>query len=145
MFQSSRIASGNPCRQASNAFSPSSASRIWKSSPSRIRLATLRMTLESSTTKHVFILASVSSCPIEGGFHLGALSFLLSRHLRRRDFQDTIDIEHDHELAIETMYAAGKLGHARIEIDRIVLAAVIRQRQHLADLIDQQAVRFAAQ
>src|ERR1700728_4739174 len=56
MFQSSRIASGNPRLQTTSSFSPSSASTIWKSRPSRIRLATFRMTLESSTTRHVFIL-----------------------------------------------------------------------------------------
>src|SRR5476649_2607481 len=56
MFQSSRIASGSWRLQASSACSPSSASTIWNSSPSRIRRATLRMTLESSTTKHVFIV-----------------------------------------------------------------------------------------
>jgi hypothetical protein len=37
---------------------------IWKESPSRIRRATLRMTLESSTTKHVFI--SIPFCFIGG-------------------------------------------------------------------------------
>src|SRR5450759_3141083 len=41
--------------QASSACSPSSPSTISNSSPSRIRRATLRMTLESSTIKHVFI------------------------------------------------------------------------------------------
>src|ERR1700750_1190782 len=106
MFQSSRIASGNPCRQASNAFSPSSASRIWKSNPSRIRLATLRMTLESSTTKHVFIFGfSFHNARSRAVSSSAYLSFLLSRHLRRRDFQHAIDIEHDHELAVEAMHA----------------------------------------
>ena len=49
MFQSSRIASGRPRLQACSAFSPSSASMIWKSNSSRMRLAIFRMTVESST------------------------------------------------------------------------------------------------
>src|ERR1700687_1225312 len=70
MFQSSRIASGNPSLQTSSAFSPSSASMIRKSRPSRMRLATFRMTLESSTTRHVLISASTSSRSRKGRFHL---------------------------------------------------------------------------
>src|SRR5204863_1529088 len=59
MFQSSSTASGMRPRQASSACSPASASEISNSSPSRIRRATLRMTLESSTTRQVFIAASL--------------------------------------------------------------------------------------
>ena len=33
------------------------------------------------------------------------------------DFEDAIDIEDDHELAVEAMHAAGELGHAGIEVD----------------------------
>src|SRR5271154_20115 len=145
MFQSSRIASGRPRLQASSAFSPSSASMIWKSSPSRMRRATLRMTLESSTTRHVLILAPQFPIPDTGHFHS---SFSLRASCRLQfggDFEHAIDVEHDHELTVEAMDAAGELGHARIEIDRIFLAAVIGQPQHLADLVDQQTVGFAAQ
>src|ERR1700716_4065286 len=104
MFQSSRIASGSPRLQTSSAFSPSSASMIWKSRPSRMRLATLRMTLESSTTRHVFILASASSP--EGDFYIttqvcGVLPPVLCRQQVRHDFEDAIDVEDDHELAVE--------------------------------------------
>src|SRR5882724_7536473 len=148
MFQSSRMASGNPRLQISSAFSPSSASMIWKSSPSRIRLATFRMTLESSTTRHVLILASACSDPREGTFALQLTLCLLPiscRHHVRHDFENAIDIEHDHELAVEAMHAAGELGHAGIEVDGIFLAAVIGELEHFADLIDQEAVGFAAQ
>src|SRR3974377_1087763 len=71
MFQSSRIASGSLRRHAFSACSPSSASSICNSSPSRMRRATLRMTLESSTTKQVRI--DYSSYPLycgRGGFDL---------------------------------------------------------------------------
>src|SRR5258707_14028095 len=115
MFQSSRIASGSPRLQTSNAFSPSSASTIWKSRPSRIRLATFRMTLESSTTRHVLMLTSASSPIPNGTFPLP----VLCRHHVRHDFEDAIDVEDDHELAVEAMYAAGELGHAGIEVDGI--------------------------
>src|SRR4051795_1400919 len=100
MFQSSRIASGSPRLQTSSAFSPSSASMIWKSSPSRMRLATLRMTLESSTTRHVFILASASSNPERDVSNstqaYSVLLPVLRRHQVRHDFKDAIDVEHDH-------------------------------------------------
>src|SRR6185437_5386992 len=102
MFQSSRTASGSPRLQASSAFSPSSASMIWKSRPSRIRLATFRMTLESSTTRHVLILASTSFNP-ERDVPLPSVSAcpppVLCRQHVRHDFEDAFDVEHDHELA----------------------------------------------
>ena len=61
------------------------------------------------------------------------------------DFENAIDVENDHELAVETVNTAGELGHAGIEIDGVFLAAVIGEPQHLADLVDQQTVGFAAQ
>src|ERR1700676_1074301 len=106
MFQSSRIASGNPCLQISSAFSPSSASMIWKSRPSRMRLATFRMTLESSTTRHVFILASASFQDPDGVVSITdrvATHALptLCRQFIGRDFKDAVDVEHDHQLSVE--------------------------------------------
>src|SRR4030088_1420059 len=146
MFQSSRMASGSPRLQTSSAFSPSSAAMIWKSRPSRISLATFRMTLESSTTRHVLILASASSRT--GHFHCDLrfirLLILCSQHVRH-DFEDAIDVEHDHELAVEAMDAAGELGHAGIEVDGVFLATVVGDFQDLADLVDQEAIGFAAQ
>src|SRR5450432_1188759 len=129
MFQSSRIASGSPRLQTSSAFSPSSASMIWKSRPSRIRLATLRMTLESSTTRHVFISASIFlRCPSwDVSFNVVSavpVAGLRRQHVRH-DFEDAIDIEDDHQLAVETMHAAGELGHPGVEVDGVFLAAVI--------------------
>src|ERR1700753_1187919 len=112
MFQSSRIASGNVRLQNSSAFSPSSASAIWKSSPSRMRRATLRMTLESSTTRHVLMLAPqtfVSDISISTSV---AGIARLRRFQLRRDFKNAIHVEHDHQLAVEAMDAAGELGHA---------------------------------
>src|SRR3981189_2420912 len=118
MFQSSRTASGMARLQTSSAFSPSSASTIWKSRPSRIRRATFRMTLESSTTRHVLIFGLCFYSP-KGTFPFQFLSTLslrfLCRHQIRHDFEDAIDVEDDHELAVETVDAAGELGHAGIE------------------------------
>src|SRR5882762_4495212 len=145
MFQSSRMASGNPRLQISSAFSPSSASTIWKSSPSRIRLATFRMTLESSTTRHVLILASASSSQRNFPLQLTHGALILCRQQVRHDFEDAIDVEDDHELAVEAMHAAGKLGHAGIEVDGVFLAALVGEPEHLADLVDQEAIGFAAQ
>src|ERR1019366_3624165 len=140
MFQSSRIASGSPRLQTSSAFSPSSASTIWKSRPSRIRLATFRMTLESSTTRHVLISASTSSVSPPGRCHAVAFTPYLLPILCRQhvwhDFEDAIDIEDDHELAVEPMHAAGEFCHAGIEIDGVFLASVVGQFEDLADLVD---------
>src|ERR1700731_1305987 len=148
MFQSSRIASGSPRLQTSSAFSPSSASTIWKSSPSRIRLATLRMTLESSTTRHVLILASASSRSLAGRFQYnasfyGTLPPVLCRQQVRHDFEHAIDVEDNHELAVEAMHAAGKLGHAGIEIDGVFFSPGVGEVLHLADLVDQKDIGFA--
>src|SRR5450432_3324225 len=109
MFQSSRIASGRPRLQTSSAFSPSSASIIWKSRPSRIRLATFRMTLESSTTRHVFILTSAS-------LELGSdVPRTLCRQHDRRDFENPIDIEYNHQSAVEPVNAGSNFCKSRIE------------------------------
>src|SRR5271155_1016701 len=108
MFQSSRIASGNPRLQNSSAFSPSSASTIWKLIASRMRRATLRMTLESSTTRQVIISRFFSLAALQ-------LWFRSSSECRlRHELEYAIDIEDDHELPVEAMDAAGELGHAGI-------------------------------
>src|SRR5215475_3704195 len=63
----------------------------------------------------------------------------------RREFEDAIDVEDDHELSVEAVDTAGELGHAGIEVDGVFLAAGFGQAQHLADGVDLQAVGFAAQ
>src|SRR3979490_1540579 len=136
--------------QASSAFAPSSASMIWKSRPSRIRRATFRITIESSTTRHVLIFGLYfPSLPKRGTFRFQVLSTLALGCLCGlqigHDFEDAIDVEDDHELTVEAMDAAGEFGHAGIEIDGVFLAAVVAQFEHLADLIDQEAIGLAAQ
>src|SRR5438046_7958322 len=104
MFQSSSTASGSPRLQTSSAFSPSSASTIWKSSPSRIRRATLRITLESSTTRHVFIFGLLLlPVPYRDGSNTISLQCLLTalrRHPVRHDLEHAVDVEDDHELSV---------------------------------------------
>ena len=51
------------------------------------------------------------------------------RHQVRHDFENAIDVEDDHELAVETVNTAGELGHAGIEIDGVFLAAVVAEFQ----------------
>src|SRR6476620_9974298 len=149
MFQSSRTASGMARLHASSAFAPSSASTIWKSRPSRIRRATLRMTLVSSTTRHVLILGLCFPHSPKGRFHFQVLLALspcfLCRHQVRHDFEDAIDVEDDHELAVEAMDAAGELGHSGVEVDGVFLAAVVAEFEDLPDLVDQKTVGLAAQ
>src|SRR6185437_1888871 len=67
------------------------------------------------------------------------------RKLVRRDLQNSIDIEDDHQLSIQPMHACRHLRHPRIEIDRIDLSAFIRELHDLADRIDQKSVGLAAQ
>src|SRR5476651_2165899 len=107
MFQSSRIASGNWRLQASSACSPSSASSILKSSPSRIRRATLRMTLESSTTKQVFIIVPhhvylqvrpANYCQFEFKSSLSCSS------LFRAYIKHAIDIDQQQQLPVQAVY-----------------------------------------
>src|SRR3954469_3185460 len=150
MFQSSKTASGMARLQTSSAFSPSSASTIWKSRPSRIRRATFRMTLESSTPRHVLIfglyLPPIPNRDVSiSTFYQRCDYSCLRRHQIRHEFEHAIDVEDDHELAVEPVDTAGELGHARIEIDRVLLAAVIGESENLADLIDQEPVGFTAQ
>src|SRR5690242_8765302 len=141
MFQSSSTASGIARLHASSAFSPSSASTIWKSNPSRMRRATFRMTLESSTTRQVLMTASQFQIPGPGDSSLQyscAVTAGASGRLGiNRQFEDAIDVEHDHELAVEAVDAAGELGHAGIEVDGVFLPPLLGQPQHLADLVDQ--------
>src|SRR6478735_2220055 len=138
MFQSSKIASGIARLQTTKASTPSSASTTSKPSPSRMRRAILRTMLESSTMRHVFISRILLSC----GRRMP--TGLCGEGCFRNDFENAIDVEDDHELAIETMNTAGELGHAGVQIDGVFFAAVILKFQDFADLIDQQAVGLAA-
>src|SRR5690348_4939856 len=127
MFQSSRIASGSRSRQTLSACSPSSASRISNSRPSRMRRATLRMTLESSTMRQVFIVSS--PCPnFSGGL------------CRRADVQYALDVDHHQQTTVESVNSARNSREPGIEIDRVGLAIRFREAQHLADVVDHQAV-----
>src|SRR5215467_13087762 len=117
MFQSSSTASGIWLRQTSSACSPSSASVISNSSPSRMRRATLRMTLESSTTKQLFIATSL-------------LSILTYRASRRARFElaasrgqslgahveHAIDVENNEQLSIQTMDTCRHARKTNVEV-----------------------------
>src|SRR5580658_2098961 len=146
MFQSSNMASGICRWQVSIASSPFSASAIWKSSPSRIRRATLRMTLESSTTKHVFIVSSLYSCAVDAA-PMSSLKSFHSRSRRRHlgaKIQHPVDVEDDKELAVKPEYAGRYATELAVEIDRIGLALAVGQLEHFAHRIDQQAERLGA-
>src|SRR5687767_12792791 len=102
MFQSSRIASGNCLRHASSACSPSSASTIWNDIPSRMRRATLRMTLESSTTKQVFIFVPHSLSRGSGRYRGSRIDARYSRcDGAIADRKHPIDIEQNEQLTLE--------------------------------------------
>src|ERR1700733_369058 len=137
MFQSSRIASGRSRLHTSSAFSPSSASTIWKFRASRICRAIFRTTLESSTTRHVLIERSPCLLPFPSRLG-GDRGFGC-------EFEHAIDVEDDHELSVEAMDPAGELRDAGVEIDGVFLAAFVGQLQDLTDVVDQEAVGFPAQ
>src|SRR5438874_11916401 len=107
-----------------------------------MRRATFLMTLESSTTRHVFILGlQLHQIPI------GMFSFQLRsscRHQVRHNFENAIDVEDDHELAVETVNTTGELGHAGVEIDGVFSRAVSVEFQYPAHLADQRALGSAA-
>src|SRR5579875_3845486 len=148
MFQSSRMASGIWRWQASIASSPFSASMISKSRPSRILRATLRITLESSTTRQVFIVSHSSFAGEPAATVLAVPSIFMRRGLGGgrvgAQVEHPIDVQHDQELAVEAVYAGRQGGEPAVEIDRIGLAVAVRQLEHFADAVDQQPERFAA-
>src|SRR5690349_944968 len=140
MFQSSRIASGNCFLQASSACSPSSASTISKSSPSSIRRATLRMTLESSTTRQVFIAASRRL----GSAEVVRPSVQFHSNSCRRSLvgeaKHAVDVNQHQQLVLQAVNADRQLGEPRIEVDGIGLAQTVVELEHLTDAVDQQPV-----
>src|SRR5665647_1718004 len=143
MFQSSRIASGSWRLQASMACSPSSASSILKSRPSRILRATFRITLESSTTKQVFIV--VPLCLLAGAVPQIIPNVNFSRRDRLDvDVENTIDIDHYQQLSFQPVYAGRHAGQPRVEIDRVRFAGAVVKLEDFANAVDQQAVGFSA-
>src|SRR5215510_10272056 len=138
MFQSSRMAPGISRLHSSSACWPSSASLLLKFSPSRIRRATLRMTLESSTTRQVFIV------PYSPPTHQRLCARSASPSMSRGQgvagrLQYAINIEDHHELPVETMHTARNAGEVLIEIDGIRLARPVGELEHLADRINQKS------
>src|SRR5712671_5994639 len=145
MFQSSSTASGNWRWHAASASSPSSASEISNSSPSRKRRATLRITLESSTTRQVFIALR----PLLNGRAHPTRSYRQFLHRSGSHglvaaLEDAFHVEHHEQLLVQPMHPRRHARQMGIEIDRIRLAAAFGELEHLADGIDQQAVGFAA-
>src|SRR6185312_3322856 len=131
MFQSRRIASGISRTHTSSAWRPSAASTMVKPKPSRIRLATFRMTLESSITKQRFMFRTPSTK--SGG------SF------PRLNLQHAVDIENDHQVVFEAVHAGGDAAPARIEIDGHGFLLRGGEFHHFADLVDQEPIGFAAE
>src|SRR5688572_20806924 len=100
MFQSSRMACGSARRHNCSACSPSSASETSNSSPSKIRRATLRMTLESSTIMQVFI-SFASLCPRPPEPPDCKLVECSCRPGRTLEIEHPVDIQDDQQSAFE--------------------------------------------
>src|SRR5947207_8011830 len=137
MFQSRSTASGMRARQTSSACSPSSASWFSNSSPSRIRRATLRMTLESSTTRQVFITPSLFyRAPPRTVIVFRRSDSRTSCRLRMNaEVEDPVHVEDNQKASVESVYASRHTREPRVQIDRIVLAASRLELEHLADCI----------
>src|SRR5258707_5176359 len=111
MFQSSSTASGSLLWHTVRACSPSSASEISNCNPSRMRRATLRITLESSTTRQVFIALR----PLLNGRAHPTTSYRQFLHRSGRHelvaaFEDAFDVEHHEQLLVQPMH---RRRHAR--------------------------------
>src|SRR5205085_4804440 len=106
-----------------------------------MRRATLRITLESSTTRQVFMtvpfrwLHSVGDCPC-------GVRASCREGLGRRT-EHPLDVQDDHELRVEPVHADRYARELGIEIDRIGLASGVGELDHLADRIDEEAVGFS--
>src|SRR5215471_10799448 len=143
MFQSSRTASGSWRWHSPNACSPSSASVIANSKPSRIRRATLRMTLESSTTRQVFIAASLFPCGSPQSHDVVSHPRLSRRERIAAHVEHAIHVEDDKKLSFQPMHAGRDARETRVEIDRVRFAGVVVQLEHLADGVDKKPVGLA--
>src|SRR5438477_4967766 len=134
MFQSSNTASGSSRWQCASACSPYSASLIWNCSPSRMRRATFRITLESSTTKQVFMTVPLR---LVGRMRAadGPSSRQSGRDGVRSHIKHPINVENHQQLAIEPVHAGRHPRQARVEVDRIGLPGFLGELHDLADRI----------
>src|SRR5882757_4892202 len=130
------MASGSWRWHAPSACSPSSASVISKCMPSRMRRATFLMTLESSTTKQLFMT--------HYSFELLLAPTVASCGNRTvPNVQNTINVEYHHELAFEPIDSRGDPRQPRVEVGRLCLAGAVGKLHHLADRIDEKPVGLA--
>ena len=100
------------------------------------------MTLESSTTRQVFMVASTLPVPLDR-FHDRCRQPAMPPAFRR-DFQHAIDVEHDHQLSFEPMNAARHSRQRGSRLTGFASRLSIGKLDHFADRVDQQAVGFAA-
>ena len=78
-----------------------------------MRRATLRMTLESSTTKHVFIsphsaLRGPSRCDFRLAHILHIRVTLMPPRRLGAEIEHPVDVEHDQKLSVEPEHAGGQ-------------------------------------
>src|ERR1051326_602955 len=135
MFQSSRITSGICLRHASMASLPSAASSMAKCKSSSMRRATFRTTFESSTMRQDFMPRFSLAYSIDGPS---------GRSRSRGQIQRLRHVEHDQQIAVETVAARGYLAPDRVEGHRVALGGARAKAQDLADAVDQQAVELSA-
>ena len=75
-------------------------------------------------------------------FQASSHSSCLRRHPLAAQVENAVDIEHNEQLAFEPVNAVGQGGELAAEIDRTGLALDIRQLEHFANRIDQEAERL---
>src|SRR5262249_18006914 len=131
MFQSSRMPSGICRSQAASAAAPSSASSTMKRRPWSMREATFLKTRESSTTR------KRRGAGEPGGSARGICNSV-------RKAEKARNVEDDEQLSLELVDARRDVAPEGVERPRVALAGGKLDRQHLADLVDEQAVELVA-
>src|SRR5215204_6189689 len=99
--------------------------------PSRIRFATLRITLESSTTRQVFIMSLTLSIADRPAFLAASCG-----QFQRFKIEQPVDIENHEQLVLEPMNTRCDTLQPVIEIDRYGLGGVGAELQDFACAVD---------
>src|SRR5689334_9641706 len=101
-----------------------------------MRRATLRIMLESSTIRQVFILSSLHyRCAWHIPPHLRG-------HSNSREIERAVGVKRDKNRVVEAKHARCHGAQYRVEIARGRLAIAIGEAEHFADAVHQNAERF---
>src|SRR5436305_3026993 len=109
---------------------------IVKPRTSRSMRATLRITLESSTTRHILILSST----VRSAMIVAICSLLTPRDCSCGCVEHLVYVEDDQHALPQPMHTTREPLQSLIEVDRIILQPCSRQLEHFSEAVDQQPV-----